>query len=104
VQFGYRYVSPLIVADGSEPPADDPMVYTPSAYPGCRAPHAWLAPGQSTLDLFGRDFVLLDLSTLNEEARRLYDKRYVLVRPDGHVAWRGDQPPAEAILKTARGE
>jgi 2-polyprenyl-6-methoxyphenol hydroxylase-like FAD-dependent oxidoreductase len=103
VQFGYRYVSPLIIPDGSEPPADDPMVYTPSAHPGCRAPHVWLAPGKSTLDLFGRDFVLLDLSTLNEEARRLYERRYVLVRPDGHVAWRGDAPPGEDVMQQAKG-
>jgi hypothetical protein len=26
-----------------------------------RAPHAWLAPGHSTIDLFGRGFTLLDL-------------------------------------------
>jgi hypothetical protein len=23
-------------------------------------------------------------------AKALYERRYVLVRPDGHVAWRGD--------------
>ena len=31
----------------------------PSPRPGARAPHAWLAEGSSTLDLFGRSFVLL---------------------------------------------
>ena len=35
------------------------MTYTQTARPGSRAPHAWLSPGRSTLDLFGRSFVLL---------------------------------------------
>jgi 2-polyprenyl-6-methoxyphenol hydroxylase-like FAD-dependent oxidoreductase len=104
VQFGYRYdPSPIIVPDGTDPPADDPMVYTPTARPGSRAPHVWLAPGRSTLDLFGRDFTLLDCAQLNEEARIAYERRYVLVRPDGHVAWRGDKPPGDDVLRQVRG-
>ena len=27
----------------------------------------------------------------------LYERRLVLVRPDGHVAWRSDRPPADAL-------
>jgi 2-polyprenyl-6-methoxyphenol hydroxylase-like FAD-dependent oxidoreductase len=101
VQFGYRYAdSPIVVPDG-EPPPDDPMVYTPSSHPGCRAPHAWLAPGKSTLDLFGRDFVLLDTAALGVQA--LYERKYVLVRPDGHVAWRDDRPPSGAVLARVKG-
>lgn len=100
VQFGYRYTdSPIVIPDG-EPPPDDPMVYTPSAHPGCRAPHVWLAPGESTLDLFGRGFVVF---RPKGEARALYGRDCVLVRPDGHVAWRGDAPPSQAVLDKARG-
>lgn len=100
VQFGYRYTySPIVIADG-EPPPDDPMIYTPSAHPGCRAPHVWLSPGRSTLDLFGRDFVLYEPQG---EAREVYGRDHVLVRPDGHVAWRGDRPPARDVLDKVKG-
>ena len=117
VHLGYRYDdSPIICPDGTAPPNDPPMVYTQTARPGSRAPHVWLREGQSTLDLFGRGFVLLrfdrgaDSSTIenaardcgmpletvdidNHAARTLYVNRLALVRPDGFVAWRGDTLP-----------
>jgi 2-polyprenyl-6-methoxyphenol hydroxylase-like FAD-dependent oxidoreductase len=122
VHFGVRYVSPVIVADG-QPPIADPHQWTQSSYPGCRAPHAWLEPGKSTLDLFGRGFVLMSFQNtgvrnheglaLSENTCRkrgvpltvsridradiaeLYERSYILVRPDGHVAWRGDVLPTD---------
>ena len=57
----------------------------------------------STLDHFGRDFTLLDLSTMGEDARAAYGRRFVLVRPDGHVAWRGDAAPDAAVIRQVRG-
>ena len=47
--------------------------FVASARPGSRAPHAWLGDGRSTLDLFGRGFVLLrfgdaDTTALEEAA------------------------------------
>ena len=58
---GYRYEdSPIVVPDGPPPPEpEDSRDYRQSSHPGCRAPHAWLADGRSTLDLFGRGFTLL---------------------------------------------
>ena len=127
---GYRYDrSPIVIGDGTPPPPDDPVVYVQTARPGSRAPHAWLADGRSTLDLFGRGFVLLhfgndavDAAPLVEAARRrgvplavtsipdreiaeLYGNRLVLVRPDGHTCWRGDSLPddALALVDTVRG-
>ena len=122
IHLGYRYEqSPVIVGDGTPPPNDAPMIYTQTARPGSRAPHAWLKPRLSTLDLFGRGFVLLrfdrqaevaELSAAAQalrlpleivdldhaETRTLYATKLVLVRPDGFVAWRGDHVPADCRL------
>jgi hypothetical protein len=88
----------------------------PRADVGCRAPHAWLQDGRSTLDLFGEHFTLLAGPGWAETARDLdlglplrvatvdgWTEAYaatpataVLVRPDGHIAWRGDTPSGEA--------
>jgi putative polyketide hydroxylase len=92
--------------------------YAPTATPGARAPHAWIhSDGRrvSTIDRYGRGFVLVtDLSgapwvhaashvaihvgipvttlTLDEPdavaAYGLSPGQVVLVRPDGHIAWR----------------
>jgi 2-polyprenyl-6-methoxyphenol hydroxylase-like FAD-dependent oxidoreductase len=61
VELGYLYHSRAIVAGGEDAPAhDDPR--KAHGRPGSRAPHLWVERGgtrMSTLDLFGRAFVLL---------------------------------------------
>jgi 2-polyprenyl-6-methoxyphenol hydroxylase-like FAD-dependent oxidoreductase len=130
VQLGARYDgSPVIVPDGTEPPPDDPHVYTPSACPGGRAPHVWLPDRSSIFDHFGRGFTLVRFGGTDEigglvecpstrgwpldtlsidvpEARELYGADYVLVRPDHHVAWRGDRLPDDLtkVLATVTGQ
>jgi hypothetical protein len=39
------------------------------------------------------------------QAAALYERKLVLVRPDGHVAWRGDTAPADslAVIDRMRG-
>lgn len=130
LQIGYRYEnSPICVADGTPPYADDPEVFVPSARPGSRAPHAWIGNGRSMLDLYGHGFALLRLGagapdasaleaaaaargvplrtiTVTEpEAVQLYEHRLVLVRPDGHVAWRADAMPSDpgVLIDKVRG-
>jgi 2-polyprenyl-6-methoxyphenol hydroxylase-like FAD-dependent oxidoreductase len=127
---GYVYAdSPIVCPDAAPPPVDTIMEYTPTSYPGARAPHAWIAPGKSTVDLFGTAFVLLRLGAsapdpqplVDAFAQRgvplnvtsiddpaitaLYERNLVLVRPDGHVGWRSDTlpPDSTAIIDRLRG-
>ncbi|HEY8580866.1 MAG TPA: FAD-dependent oxidoreductase, partial [Beijerinckiaceae bacterium] len=59
---GARYDgSPIIVGDGSAPPPDGPNEYHPTACPGGRAPHLWLADGTSLYDRFNFEWTLLRL-------------------------------------------
>jgi hypothetical protein len=130
IALGYRYdPSPICWPEAGPPPPLTISEYHPSSYPGGRAPHAWLADGRSTIDAFGRGFTLLRLGAAAPEpgaivqafgARAvpltvlsiadpaigaLYERRLVLVRPDGHVAWRADAPPADphALVDRVRG-
>jgi 2-polyprenyl-6-methoxyphenol hydroxylase-like FAD-dependent oxidoreductase len=129
VAMGYRYdMSPIVVPDGTPPTPDDPSEYVQTARPAHRAPHAWLADGRSTIDLFGDGFTLLtlgfagDVTPLTAAAAdrgmplrvialddpavaRLYERQLVLVRPDGMVAWRADSLPddASALVATVTG-
>jgi 2-polyprenyl-6-methoxyphenol hydroxylase-like FAD-dependent oxidoreductase len=129
IHLGFRYEgSPIVVPDGTPEPEDTVSTYEQTARPGHRAPHVWLTPTQSTLDYFGREFVLLrfDASAAvdgftkaagsrgvpfrtvdidNHEARAIYESKLVLIRPDGHVAWRGDIEPNDVsnVIDVARG-
>lgn len=163
IHLGYRYDdSPIIWADDSPAPPSDVSRYVQTSRPGARAPHVWLEgsfpSGRSTLDLFGRGFVLLDLGEVpaqggapsrntlegiepsqqrdrsfggssghtaadtdeiercarqrgvpltihpitHPSARAIYERRFVLVRPDGHTCWRGDVLPEQPDRWLAR--
>ena len=130
ITFGGRYDgSPIIVSDGTHPPADEPNVYIPSACPGGRPPHAWLPDGTSLYDLFNFEWTLLvlgetqalsaqpfetaaaalglDLKVVHQagtELQALYQAPLALIRPDQIVAWRGDgSQEASSILRQAVG-
>ncbi|HRI94019.1 MAG TPA: FAD-dependent monooxygenase [Nocardioides sp.] len=128
VQLGYRYRrSPICIPDGTPEPSDEPDHYIPSTWPGCRAPHAWLPDGSSLLDHFGLGFTLLvtdgtdstkmeldaqrlglpftSLHSSNLEVATLYEAPLVLIRPDGHVCWRGSRLPEETteLLRRVSG-
>jgi 2-polyprenyl-6-methoxyphenol hydroxylase-like FAD-dependent oxidoreductase len=130
LQIGYRYEgSPICIPDGTIPDPDDPEEFVASTRPGSRAPHAWLDDGRSTLDLYGRGYVLLRLgaqspdvsafswaasarhvpieivTVTQPDVKELYQHPLVLVRPDGHVAWRADELPSNpgALIDKVRG-
>lgn len=130
IELGYRYEgSPICVRDGTPPPELDHGLYVPSTWPGVRAPHVWLQDGRSMLDMFGKGFTMLNLSggspdvsdfsavarkiafpleviaVNNATVRETYERPFVLVRPDGHVAWRGDSAPENPseIIDQVRG-
>jgi hypothetical protein len=128
-EMGYRYDgSPLIASEPGEPPPIDFMEYRPTTWPGARLPHAWLADGNAMQDRIGNDLTyallrlgrsLVDVSGLvqafaalgaplhvldipDDEPRAIYGHDLLLIRPDLHVAWRGNQPPEDPRALAAK--
>jgi 2-polyprenyl-6-methoxyphenol hydroxylase-like FAD-dependent oxidoreductase len=128
LNFGYYYdASPIIVYDGESPPPYTMGSATPSTVPGCRMPHFWV-DGTSIYDRLGLDYTLLrfdpavDVTPLMSAAvsaavpfelcdvRRpdspdVFQRSLLIVRPDQHVAWRGDSPPDDcaSLVERLRG-
>jgi 2-polyprenyl-6-methoxyphenol hydroxylase-like FAD-dependent oxidoreductase len=121
-ELGYRYAgSPLIADEPGEAPAVDFIAYRPTTWPGARLPHVWLDDGTAMADRigYGVGFTLLrfgrsaadvaalarafaalgaPLQVLNipdARPREVYGYDLLLLRPDLHVAWRGNKAPAE---------
>jgi hypothetical protein len=129
VVLGYRYDdSPIIAADGSPAPERDFINYVPTSRPGALAPHAWLHDGSSLYDHFGQGYTLLasagasaqEIGAVAADAiacglplkaiqpaeggiASLYPARFTLIRPDQHIAWRGDGLPGRTVLRGAAG-
>ncbi|WP_435592295.1 FAD-dependent monooxygenase [Nocardia sp. bgisy118] len=128
IEYGYRYDnSPVICHERHPAPTDSMHTYLPGTLPGTRPPSLFLADGQAVFDLFGRGFTLLrfddsDVTAFvtaaaerglpldvvdirDEHARIQYERNLVLVRPDQHVAWRGDTVPDRPadVLDRVRG-
>ena len=120
LNFGYYYdQSPIIHYDDEQAPDYDMNAFKSSTVPGCRLPHFWLEDGSSLYDRLGADYSLvvfdpsLNLDDLQNTAEDLkiplailklaesapenmgYKNKMILVRPDQHVAWRGDVLPSD---------
>jgi 2-polyprenyl-6-methoxyphenol hydroxylase-like FAD-dependent oxidoreductase len=129
LNFGYYYEkSPLIIYDDEAAPPYSMGDFTASTAPGARAPHFTLDSGQSLYDVLGHGYTLLRFDTganvdallgaanakdipidvldlTAEAAPDVYRHRLVLVRPDQHIAWRGDYIPNDlaAFIDAIRG-
>jgi 2-polyprenyl-6-methoxyphenol hydroxylase-like FAD-dependent oxidoreductase len=121
-ELGYRYEKSPLIADEPGGPEHDVMEYVPTTWPGARLPHAWLADHIAMQDRIGnalsytllrlggtkantagleRAFAALDaplqiLDIPDERPREIYGCDLLLLRPDMHVAWRGNAPPEDA--------
>jgi 2-polyprenyl-6-methoxyphenol hydroxylase-like FAD-dependent oxidoreductase len=129
LNFGYFYQgSPIIAYDGEAAPPYTMGEFTPSTVPGARLPHIWLEGRRSLYDALGPFYTLLrldpdiDVSSLTNaaaaagvpltvldisrsEAATLFARKLILVRPDQHVAWRGNDVPAnpDGLVNIIRG-
>jgi len=116
LNFGYFYDRSPIIAHEGEAPSYTMDRFTPSDVPGCRTPHLWRRDGSSLYDALGPWFTLLridptaDVDPIARAAahRRVpmsvldvadadagYRHKLIMSRPDQHVAWRGNAPPAD---------
>ena len=132
-ELGYRYVDSPIVCVIPGGPEHRFRVYEPSTWPGARLPHVWLADGTPMQDHIPYEgYTLLRLGRTNadtsglekalralgaalavlevpdEAPRQVYGHDLLLLRPDLHVAWRGNRPPEDpgnvAAIVTGYGE
>ncbi|MGU7782913.1 FAD-dependent monooxygenase [Burkholderia sp. PU8-34] len=128
-ELGYRYVDSPIIDNVPGGPQHDLRSYLPTTWPGARLPHMWLDDGSAIQDRFRSDrYTLLDvtgghdasvlvaafepfgapldvLAIPDSALRSVYERDLILVRPDMHVAWRGDRLPeaVDALAAMATG-
>ncbi len=131
-ELGYRYVDSPLVWDEPGGPEQAFRTYDPTAWTGVRLPHVWLQDGVSINDTLGRCYTLIRFGGASHgdadglaaafkargvpfevkdfadpRLRALYARGYFLVRPDLHIAWRGNELPETADdlvdLVTGRG-
>jgi 2-polyprenyl-6-methoxyphenol hydroxylase-like FAD-dependent oxidoreductase len=127
---GFVYEQGAVIPDGTPRGGHLTRYYTPSDRPGSRFPHLWLdlPRKHSTLDWFDKDFTVVagpqgdvwleagrDVSTklglpLNlqqlpqahpSDGIHIGPRGAVLVRPDGHVAWRMPYIPSDPARELA---
>lgn len=125
IEHGYSYsFSPVIASEGAFD--FDPMICQGSAAPGNRLPSLYLQDGTPLFDLLGREFTLLVigdaepgdvvfiatgaglmLSVVKLDVEPVLARLragLLLVRPDQHVAWRGDcAPDWQTVLDRVAG-
>ena len=127
IELDSRYKSAVIYQDGTKEPEWTFKKYVPSTFPGSRAPHVFLKDGKTTiLDTYGPEFSLIEFTNgseaatgevfvgvakemgmelknvvLNDEehTHKIWGSNLIMIRADGHVAWRGQQAPDRKAVK-----
>jgi len=119
-ELGYRYVDSPVIDNMPGGPEHLFREYHPTTWPGARLPHVWLADGTAVQDRIPTDgFTMLRLGTSPADTsgikaaleargapvtivdiadvapRDIYGVDLILLRPDMHVAWRGNTAPTE---------
>lgn len=129
VELGYRYAGSPLIFDEPGDTERQFITYQPNTLPGSRLPHMWLSDGSAIQDRIGDGYTLLCLAddgfnardaeplaqamaalgapfsvlALDEpDLRAVYQRQYLLLRPDLHIAWRSDSPPANPQEIAAR--
>lgn len=120
-EMGYRYVDSPIIMNIPGGPEHLFREYVPTTWPGARLPHVWLDDGRAVQDILpAQGYVLLKVGPAQHDtsalmaafagrgvpcteiaipdriAREVYDQDLILLRPDMHVAWRGNAAPQDA--------
>jgi hypothetical protein len=129
IELGYRYDgSPVICHEDSPAPPWSPAEYTPTTWPGSRPPSLVLGDGKPIYDRFTPAFTLVDFAgdgsatplleaaaaqglpinhtvVTDGAARQVWERDLVLLRPDHHVAWRGNTAHGDpaAVVRRVRG-
>lgn len=118
-ELGYRYVGSPVIWDEPGGPEHLFREYVPTTWPGARLPHVWLKNQTPVQDVIGDGYTLLRLGHSNADtsgleramgalgvpfeivtvsddiARDVYGRDLILLRPDLHIAWRGNDAPAD---------
>ena len=130
-ELGYRYVDSPCIDNIPGGPEHRVGEYNPNVWPGSRLPHCWLDDGSALQDQLSETYILLslgkkplDTSKLRQSyekigapvaevriesnrLRDLYGFDLLVLRPDMHVAWRGNDAPPNpqeiASISTGHG-
>lgn len=120
-ELGYRYVDSPIIDNIPGGPEHRFREYIATTWPGARLPHLWLSDGtpiqdhiptegftlirlnpSHDVDALVRAFqahkVAIKVLDINEPiGRTIYERDLLLLRPDMHIVWRGNQPPSDPL-------
>jgi len=130
-ELGYRYVDSPCIDNVPGGPEHRVGEYNPNVWPGSRLPHCWLDDGSALQDQLPETYILLSLGNKSLDTsklrqsyekigapvaevriesnrlRDLYGFDLLVLRPDMHVAWRGNDAPPNpqeiASISTGHG-